>query len=82
VAEPAAELLPQKGEMMKARIVHAGIVRWKPNPWGVIAAGAIGSVIGRYILTLYMPHVSARIFRRWDRVPRVQSSSTMHGADD
>ena len=42
------------------------IVKWKPNPWGIIAAGAIGSVIGRYILTLYMPHVSARIFRRWE----------------
>jgi membrane protein YqaA with SNARE-associated domain len=39
------------------------IVKWKPNPWGIIAAGAIGSVIGRYILTLYMPHVSAKIFR-------------------
>src|SRR5215211_1125550 len=40
------------------------IVKWKPNPWGIIAAGAIGSVIGRYILTLYMPRVSGRIFRR------------------
>src|SRR6185436_4095104 len=40
------------------------IVKWKPKPWGIIAAGAIGSVIGRYILTLYMPHVSTRIFRR------------------
>jgi membrane protein YqaA with SNARE-associated domain len=39
------------------------IVRWKPNPWGVIAAGALGSVIGRYILTLYMPRLTARIFR-------------------
>src|SRR4030095_4432673 len=39
------------------------IVKWNPNPWGIIAAGAIGSVIGRYILTLYMPHVSAKIFR-------------------
>jgi membrane protein YqaA with SNARE-associated domain len=42
------------------------IVRWKPNPWAIIAAGAIGSVIGRYILMLYMPRVSARIFRRWE----------------
>jgi membrane protein YqaA with SNARE-associated domain len=42
------------------------IVKWKPNPWGIIAAGAIGSVIGRYILTIYMPRVSARIFRRWE----------------
>ncbi len=39
------------------------IVKWNPNPWGVIAAGALGSVIGRYILTLYMPHVTAKIFR-------------------
>jgi uncharacterized membrane protein YdjX (TVP38/TMEM64 family) len=38
------------------------IVKWDPNPWGIIAAGAAGSVIGRYILTLYMPHVSAKIF--------------------
>jgi len=40
------------------------IVRWKPNPWAIIAAGAIGSLIGRYILTLYMPHFAARIFHR------------------
>jgi membrane protein YqaA with SNARE-associated domain len=40
------------------------IIKWKLNPWGVIAAGSIGSVIGRYILTLYIPHVSAKIFRR------------------
>ena len=40
------------------------LVKWKPNPWGIIAAGALGSVIGRYILTLYMPYVSAKIFRR------------------
>lgn len=39
------------------------IIKWNPNPWGIIAAGALGSVIGRYILTLYMPHVSAKIFR-------------------
>ena len=39
------------------------IVKWKPNPWGIISAGALGSVIGRYILTLYMPHVSKKIFR-------------------
>jgi hypothetical protein len=42
------------------------IVKWKPDPWGIIAAGATGSVIGRYILTLYMPHVSAKIFRPWE----------------
>jgi len=40
------------------------IIKWKLNPWGIIATGALGSVIGRYILTLYMPHVSTKIFRR------------------
>ena len=39
------------------------IINWNLNPWGIIASGALGSVIGRYILTLYMPHVSAKIFR-------------------
>jgi membrane protein YqaA with SNARE-associated domain len=42
------------------------IVKWKPNPWAIIAAGALGSVIGRYILTLYLPRVSGRLFRRWE----------------
>ena len=40
------------------------IIKWQPNPWGVIAAGAGGSVIGRYILPLYMPRVSGKLFRR------------------
>ena len=39
------------------------IIKWKPNPWGIIAAGALGSVVGRYILTLYMPRVSTKIFK-------------------
>src|SRR5204863_9484036 len=40
------------------------IVKWNPNPWGVIAAGALGSVIGRYLLTLYMPRLSAKVLSR------------------
>lgn len=43
------------------------IVKYRANPWAIIAAGAIGSVIGRYILTLYMPHVSEKIFRTWEK---------------
>jgi len=39
------------------------IVKWNPNPWGVIGAGALGSVIGRYLLTLYMPNLSAKVLR-------------------
>jgi hypothetical protein len=41
------------------------ILKWDPNPWGIIAAGASGSVIGRYILALYMPYVSAKLLRPW-----------------
>ena len=32
------------------------------NIWAVIAIGVTGSIIGRYILTLYIPMVSTRIF--------------------
>ena len=42
------------------------IVKWHPNPWGVIGAGALGSVIGRYILTLYMPRLTGKMFRPWE----------------
>lgn len=30
--------------------------------WPVVLVGVIGSIIGRYILTLYIPHVTHRIF--------------------
>ena len=31
--------------------------------WIVIVVGVAGSIIGRYLLTLYIPHVSSRLFR-------------------
>ena len=34
------------------------------NVWLVIAVGVIGSVAGRFILMLYLPRVSVRIFKR------------------
>jgi len=34
------------------------------NIWAVIAIGVTGSIAGRYILTLYIPQVSSRIFNR------------------
>jgi membrane protein DedA with SNARE-associated domain len=33
------------------------------NIWGVIAVGVTGSVAGRYILALYIPKLSGRIFK-------------------
>lgn len=37
-------------------------IRFDLNIWAVIVIGVIGSVIGRYILTLYIPKLSAKIF--------------------
>jgi membrane protein YqaA with SNARE-associated domain len=33
------------------------------NIWVVIALGVTGSIIGRYLLTLYIPYISDKIFR-------------------
>jgi len=32
--------------------------------WPVIIIGVIGSIVGRYILTLYIPMISSRIFKK------------------
>ncbi|MBK6990052.1 MAG: hypothetical protein IPH33_18465 [Bacteroidetes bacterium] len=34
------------------------------NIWLVIIIGVAGSILGRYILTLYIPHLAGRIFKR------------------
>ena len=33
------------------------------NIWVVIAVGVVGSIVGRYILSLYIPKLSAKIFK-------------------
>jgi membrane protein YqaA with SNARE-associated domain len=33
------------------------------NPWGVIVIGVAGSILGRYILTLYIPLLASKIFK-------------------
>jgi len=37
---------------------------FKLNIWAVVAIGVAGSVLGRYILTLYVPKISNKIFNR------------------
>lgn len=34
------------------------------NIWLVIVIGVAGSILGRYILTLYIPHLAGKIFKR------------------
>ena len=36
------------------------ILKWGANPWGVIGFGVLGSTLGRYFLSLYIPKVSSR----------------------
>ena len=40
------------------------LVKFKLNPWLTVAIGVTGSTIGRYILTRYIPNVSASIVNR------------------
>src|SRR4051812_37917194 len=32
--------------------------------WMVIAVGVLGSILGRLVLTIYIPHVSNKIFKK------------------
>ncbi len=38
-------------------------IRYHLNVWIVISVGVVGSVFGRYILTLYIPKIAGRIFK-------------------
>src|SRR3954468_15314364 len=38
-------------------------ITFKLNIWWVITVGVIGSIIGRYLFTLYIPLISSRIFK-------------------
>ena len=38
-------------------------ILFKLNIWGVITIGVSGSIVGRYILTLYIPKLAGKIFK-------------------
>ena len=40
------------------------LVKFKLNPWLTVAIGVIGSTIGRYVLTRYIPKISSRLVNR------------------
>ena len=40
------------------------LVAFHLNPWAVVLIGVVGSTIGRYVLSLYIPKVSARLVNR------------------
>ena len=40
------------------------IVKYDLNPWLVLAIGVPASTLGRYVMSLYIPHLSGRIFKK------------------
>src|SRR5690242_18846023 len=40
------------------------IVVYDLNIWVVLALGMTGSLLGRYVLTLYLPNVAEKLFRK------------------
>lgn len=38
-------------------------IMYKLNPWAVTVVGVIGSILGRYVLTLYIPLLSDKFFK-------------------
>lgn len=43
------------------------LVKFHLNPWAVLFAGVVGSTIGRYIFSLYVPRIADRIIKRHKR---------------
>jgi membrane protein DedA with SNARE-associated domain len=39
-------------------------IKFNLNVWAVIGIGVTGSILGRYILTMYIPYVSGKIFKK------------------
>jgi len=39
-------------------------IKFDLNMWMVIVIGVVGSVLGRFILTLYIPHLAGKIFKK------------------
>src|SRR3954470_11907108 len=40
------------------------LIKFDANPWLVLACGVPGSVLGRYLLSLYTPWLSKKILKR------------------
>ena len=40
------------------------LVKFHLNPWFVLIVGVTGSTIGRYIFSLYVPHIADKLIKR------------------
>ena len=63
LASLAVDLVPIVGPPAWTVMVLL-LVKFDLNPWLVLAAGVPGSVIGRYVLSLYTPWLSKKIIKQ------------------
>lgn len=43
------------------------LLKFDLNPWSVLAVGVVGSTIGRYLFSLYVPNIADRLIKRQKR---------------
>jgi membrane protein YqaA with SNARE-associated domain len=63
LASLGVDLLPFFGPPAWMAMVFF-LTKYDLNPWLVLAAGVPGSVLGRYVLSLYIPHISDRLIKK------------------
>ena len=63
LAALATDLIPVVGPPVWTVMVFM-LVKYDLNPWGVLAAGVPGSVLGRYLLSLYVPRFLGKVMKQ------------------
>lgn len=63
LAALATDLIPVIGPPVWTVMVFM-VVKYDLNPWGVLAVGVPGSVLGRYLLSLYIPLFFAKAMKQ------------------
>ena len=62
-ASLAVDLIPFLGPPAWMAMVFF-LTKYDLNPWLVLAAGVPGSVLGRYVLSVFMPKISDRVMKK------------------
>lgn len=63
LAALATDLIPVIGPPVWTVMIYM-LVKYDLNPWGVLAAGVPGSVLGRYGLSLYAPRFFGKLIKQ------------------
>jgi membrane protein YqaA with SNARE-associated domain len=63
LAALATDLIPVIGPPVWTVMIFM-LVKYDLNPWGVLAAGVPGSVLGRYGLSLYVPRLLGKLIKQ------------------